>query len=96
MVFPVVMYGCESWTIKKAATAAAKSLQLCPALFVTPWSVARQALLSMGFPQPRILEWAAISFSRGSSQPRDQITSPALADGFFTAEPPGNPPRNVY
>ena len=31
MVFPVVMYGCESWTIKKAA-AAAKSLQLCPTL----------------------------------------------------------------
>ena len=29
MVFPVVMYGCESWTVKKAAAAAAKSLQLC-------------------------------------------------------------------
>ena len=30
MVFPVVMYGCESWSIKKAAAAAAaKSLQLC-------------------------------------------------------------------
>ena len=28
MVFPVVMYGCESWTIKKAASAA-KSLQSC-------------------------------------------------------------------
>ena len=32
MVFPVVMYGCESWTLKKAAAAAAaaaaaKSLQ---------------------------------------------------------------------
>ena len=27
MVFPVVMYECESWTIKKAA--AAKSLQSC-------------------------------------------------------------------
>ena len=26
MVFPVVMYGCESWTIKKGAAAAAKSL----------------------------------------------------------------------
>ena len=26
MVFPVIMYGCESWTIKKAAAAAAKSL----------------------------------------------------------------------
>ena len=32
MVFPVVMCGCESWAIKKAAAAAAKSLQLCPAL----------------------------------------------------------------
>ena len=31
MVFPVVMYGCESCTIKKAA-AAAKSLQSCPTL----------------------------------------------------------------
>ena len=34
MVFSVVMYGCESWTIKKAAaaTAADKSLQLCTTL----------------------------------------------------------------
>ena len=31
MVFLVVMYGCESWTVKKAA-AAAKSLQSCPTL----------------------------------------------------------------
>ena len=29
MVFPVVMYGYESWTIRKAAAAAAKSLQSC-------------------------------------------------------------------
>ena len=30
MVFPVVMYGCESWTIKKAAAAAAvKLLESC-------------------------------------------------------------------
>ena len=33
MVFPVVKYGCESWTIKKAAAAAAaKSCQSCPTL----------------------------------------------------------------
>ena len=32
MVFPIVMYGCKSWTIKKAAAAAAKSLQSCPTL----------------------------------------------------------------
>ena len=29
MVFPVVMYGCESWTVKKAAASAAKPLQSC-------------------------------------------------------------------
>ena len=33
IVFPVVMYGCESWTIKKATAAAAKSLQSCPTLY---------------------------------------------------------------
>ena len=34
IVFPVVMYGCECWTIKKGApaAAAAKSLQSCPTL----------------------------------------------------------------
>jgi len=37
--------------------------------------------------QARILEWVAIPFSRGSSQPRDQTASlmfPALAGSFFT------------
>ena len=34
---------------------------------MTPWTVARQAPLSMGILQARILEWVAISFSRGSS-----------------------------
>ena len=42
-----------------------------------------------GISQARILEWVAISFSRGSSQPRDQIRSPALAGRFFTTELPG-------
>ena len=35
--------------------------------FVTPWTVAYQAPLSMGILQARILEWVAVSFSRGSS-----------------------------
>ena len=41
-----------------------------------------------GILQPRILEWVAVSFSRGSSQPRDQTRmsmSPALAGGFFAS-----------
>ena len=42
----------------------------------------------------RILEWVAISFSRGSSPTRDHpasLASPALAGWFFTTEPPGKP-----
>ena len=36
--------------------------------------------------QARLLEWVAISFSRGSSQPRDKThisVSPTLPDRFF-------------
>ena len=38
----------------------------------TPWIIAHQAPLSMGILQARILECIAISYSRGSSQPRDR------------------------
>ena len=38
-----------------------------------PWTVAHQTPLSMGIPQARILEWAAMPSFRGSSQPRDRI-----------------------
>ena len=44
--------------------------------------------------QARILEWVAISFSRGSSRPRDQtatLVSPTLTGRFFTAAPPRKP-----
>ena len=37
-----------------------------------------------GISQARILEWVSISFSRGSSQPRDQTCISCLAGGFFT------------
>ena len=37
----------------------------------TPWTVAHQAPLSMEILQARVLEWVAISTSRGSSPPRD-------------------------
>ena len=33
---------------------------------------------------PRILEWVAYPFSRGSSQPRNQTWVSCIADGFFT------------
>ena len=36
--------------------------------FATPWTVAHQAPLSMGFSQQGYWEWVTISFSRKSSQ----------------------------
>ena len=39
---------------------------------VTPGTVARQAPLSMGILQVRILEWVAMPSSKGSSQPRNK------------------------
>ena len=44
-----------------------------------------------GILQARILEWVAIASSRGSSNPGIELASSALAGGFFTTEPPGNP-----
>ena len=41
-------------------------------LFATAWTVAYQAPLSMGFSRQEYWQWVAISFSRGSSQPRDR------------------------
>ena len=38
----------------------------------------------MGIPQARILEWVAIPFPRGSSQPRDWTQVPPITGGFFT------------
>ena len=38
-----------------------------------------------GILQDRILEWVAFPFSRGSSQPRDQIQVSCIEGGFFTS-----------
>ena len=44
-----------------------------------------------GVSQARILEWVVISFSRGSSRPRDQTGIFCLAGEFFTKELSGKP-----
>ena len=38
-----------------------------------------------GIPQARILEWVAIPFFRGSSQPRDLTLVSHIAGRFFTS-----------
>ena len=40
-----------------------------------------------GISQARILEWVAVSFSRGLPDPGMEPMSPALASRFFTTEP---------
>ena len=44
-----------------------------------------------GILQARIVEWVAISYSRGSSQPRERTCISCLAGGFFTIEPAQKP-----
>ena len=44
-----------------------------------------------GILQVRILEWVAVPFSRGSSQPRDQTQVSHIAGGSLPAEPQGKP-----
>ena len=48
-----------------------------------------------GISQASILEWVAISFSRGSSLPRDQTQVSCLAGGFFSSEPSWKPPFHI-
>ena len=64
--------------------------QLCPTLG-DPRDCSPPASSLHGIFQARTLEWVAISFSRGSSPPRDWTCVSCLAGRFFTTEPPGKP-----
>ena len=72
MVFPVVTYGCESEVTQSCLT-------VCDP---TDGSLPGSAV--HGIFQARILEWAAISFSRGPSQPRDRTRVSCIADRRFS------------
>ena len=59
--------------------------------FATPWTVACQAPLSVGFPREEY--WTGLPFLSPSdlSDPGIEPASPTLAGRFFTNEPPGKP-----
>ena len=66
----------------------------CVWFFATLWTIVCQAPLVHGILQARILDWVAISFSRGFSWPRNWTHiywSSCLVGGFFTTEPWGRP-----
>ena len=58
---------------------------------MTPWSVDCQALFSMGLPRQEYWSGLPVPFPGDLPGPRIELMSPALAGGFFTAEPPGKP-----
>ena len=62
--------------------------QSCPTLCDT-MDVACQTPLSMEILQARILEWVAIPFSRGSSNPGIELRSPAFQADSLPSEPSG-------
>ena len=64
----------------------------CVLLFVTPWTAAHQAPLSMEFYRQE--HWSGVPFPPPGDLPSPGIEprslgSPALAGGFFTTSPPG-------
>ena len=65
------------------AAAAAKSLQSCPTL-CNPMDCSLPGYSFHGIFQAIVLEWVAISFSRGSSRPRDQTQVPCIVNRPFT------------
>ena len=60
-------------------------------LFVIPWTIARQAPLSMGFSRQEY--WSRLPFPppRDLPNPRTESKSPALAGGFSTTKLPVKP-----
>ena len=60
-------------------------------LFMTPWTVACQDPLSMGFPRQEY--GSRLPFSSLGDLPNRGVEplSPGLAGEFFTTEPPGKP-----
>ena len=70
--------------------------KLCLTLFATPWAVACQAPLSMWFPRQEY--WSRLPFPSPGDLPVSGIEprSPALAEGFFTTKPSGNPLKSFW
>ena len=69
-------------------------LSLVP-VFVIPWTVARQAPLSMGFPRQEY--WSGMPLPSPGDVPDPGIkpTCPTLAGRSFTTEPLGKPNKYV-
>ena len=64
-------------------------------LFATPWTTARQAPLSMGILQARILEWVACPPLGDLPNTEIKSRSPTLQADSLPSEPQGSPHDSV-
>ena len=71
-----------------SAESESEATQLC-LILCDPMDYCLQGSSIHGIFEARVLEYVAISFSRGSSQPRDRTNVSFIAGGFFTTEVPG-------
>ena len=85
MVFPVVMYGCESWTIKKAECRRIDAFELwCGRrLLGVPWTARRsnQSILKEVSPE--------YSFGRTDAEAEIPILRPPDVKSWFIRKDPG-------
>ena len=84
--------------LPKEACVCAKSLRSCPTLCNT-LDCSPSGYSVHGTLQARILEWIAISYSRGSSQPRDQTHISCLLHwqkSSLPLVPLGKPPQEKH
>ena len=58
---------------------------------MTPWTVAHQAPLSMGFSRQEYWNGLPFPSPRDLPDPGIEPTAPALTGGFFTTQPTRNP-----
>ena len=81
----VEVYTYDTHTHTMEYCVCAQSLR-CVWLFVTPWTRAYQAFPPIGFPRQEY--WIRLPFPPPGDLPNPgiELTSPALADGFFTTE----------
>ena len=70
-------------------------VQLCPTL-CDPMASSLPGSSVHGILQARIVEWVAISFSRGSSRLRDQMQVSCIEDRFFTLWATREAPRRCW
>ena len=69
-------------------TVSSEVAQSCPTL-CDPMDCSLPGSSVHGIFQAIVLEWIVISFSRGSSRPRDRTQVSCIVDRRFTPEPPG-------